>query len=204
MTRQRPARPKGRPKTIDRRGTLEAAMLGWWSEGPGGLSLNEACRRAEVSKPAVYREFGGEDGLMDAALERYRSVAVEPLLAVVARTDATYADCLEALADLVTTDFGLPAGCLFTKMRLDRQRLGPMTSKRLEAIIAERLAAFTDLVRRGRAAGTAHAHLSPAKAARYIDAQLTGALVHLAGGEPRRVVRAQLKLALSVLVRGAF
>lgn len=202
MTARSTVRPRGRPKTIDRRSTLEAAMLAWWTEGPGALSLNEACRRAEVSKPAVYREFGGEDGLMDAALEHYRAVAVEPLLAIAAKTDATYPESLQALANLVTTDFGLPAGCLFTKMRLDRQALGPKTTKRLDAIIAERLTAFTDLVRRGRAAGTANPDLSPVKAASYIDTQLTNALVHLAASESRRVVRAQLLLALSVLVIG--
>lgn len=40
------------------------------------MSLNEICRSTELSKSSVYREFGGEDGLMLAALERYREVAV--------------------------------------------------------------------------------------------------------------------------------
>ena len=65
----KPAR--GRPKTFDRDRTLDVAMESYWREGPGGISLNEVCRRAQVSKPGLYREFGNEDGLLDAVLTRW-------------------------------------------------------------------------------------------------------------------------------------
>ena len=44
-------------------------MDSYWRDGVENVSLNELCRRAEVSKPGVYREFGGEEGLLDAVLE---------------------------------------------------------------------------------------------------------------------------------------
>lgn len=64
-------RRRGRPKTFDRDPMIDVAMECYWREGTDGVSLNELYRRADVSKPGVYREFGGEDGLMAAVLEHY-------------------------------------------------------------------------------------------------------------------------------------
>ena len=77
-------RGRGRPKTLDRQRIVDAAMQVYWREGLHALSLNALCRRIEISKPGLYREFGGEDGLMEAVLERYRELVVVPLLGLMA------------------------------------------------------------------------------------------------------------------------
>ena len=56
----------GRPKTLDKSHALATALEGYWREGVYGMSVNEVCRRAGISKPGLYREFGGEDGLLTA------------------------------------------------------------------------------------------------------------------------------------------
>ncbi|MBT5864543.1 MAG: helix-turn-helix transcriptional regulator, partial [Ilumatobacter sp.] len=56
-------------------------MDAYWREGPDAVSLNEICRRAGVSKPGLYRAFGGEDKLLDAALEHYADVVLAPYFA---------------------------------------------------------------------------------------------------------------------------
>ncbi len=62
---------RGRPKTFDRNHIIDIAMMSYWKEGPIAVSINEICKRAGVSKPSVYREFGSEDGLKRAAVSTY-------------------------------------------------------------------------------------------------------------------------------------
>ena len=72
-------RKVGRPKTLSRDHALGVALEGYWREGIYGMSVNEVCRRAKIAKPGLYREFGGEDGLMTAVLDLY-SKSVLPRL----------------------------------------------------------------------------------------------------------------------------
>lgn len=199
MAEDRPKRPRGRPKTVDREHAIQVAMTAWWGEGLHSLSLNELCRRAGISKPALYREFGGEDGLMAAALAAYRQQAVAPLLAIV-RAEMPFGDMLDRLVTVMTSDLGLPRGCLFTRMRLEDDRVGEGASEGLEALVAERRAAFAARYAAALEAGEAQASLTPDAAAHYWDTQLTTLLVQMAAGEDPETVRAEAKLALGVLL----
>ncbi len=192
-------RGRGRPKTIDRERAIEAAMASYWREGLYALSLNELCRRTGVSKPALYREFGSEDGLMEAALARYRLLVVCPLLELLA-SDAPFSATLDRLVTVMTEERGLPAGCLFTEMRVARRRPGTETWALVQSIVQERRAAFERRYTRALVSKEANPELSASFAARYLDAQLTSLLVHMAVGEPTEQVRSQAQLALSVLL----
>ena len=41
-------------------------MQTYWQEGVDSVSVNEICKKAEVSKPGLYREFNNEEGLIIA------------------------------------------------------------------------------------------------------------------------------------------
>ncbi|MEM7052628.1 MAG: TetR/AcrR family transcriptional regulator [Acidobacteriota bacterium] len=192
-------RRRGRPKTVNRERAIELAMESYWRDGLFAVSLNQLCRRASISKPALYREFGGEDGLMEAALLEYRQRFVLPLLAVVA-ADLPFEQTLDQLVLVTTVDRDTPAGCLFTAMRLSQARLGPATAARVSTIVEERRAAFEDGYRRALARGEADPDRSPEFAARYLDTQLTTILVQMASGEEPDLVRPQARLALRALL----
>lgn len=204
---QRPEkRPRGRPKTVDRGRTVALAMETYWRDGVHALSLNEVCRRAEISKPSLYREFGGEDGLMHAALEAFRERCIVPVTGLL-HTESTSAAALDRVvvamteAFILTEDRWAPTGCLFTKMRLAGDRVGPETQERVREIARERRAVFEEWFRRGLERGDVDAELTPEFAAGYIDTQLTTLLTQMAAGEEAEVVREQARLALGVLVR---
>ena len=195
-----PRKPRrGRPKTVDRERAIELAMESYWRDGLFACSLSELCRRIGLSKPALYREFDSEDGLMEAALLHYRERFVLPLLSLAA-DDQPFDRLLEQLVVATTTDRGTPAGCLFTAMRLARARLGPDTAACLVEIIEERRAVFEDRYRRALSRGEADPSYSHEFAGRYLDAQLTTVLVQMALGEPQDEVREQAQLALRALL----
>ncbi len=190
-------RRPGRPKTVDRQRVVALAMDHWWRQGVSNASLNEVCRQVQLSKPALYREFGGQDGLMEAALGYYEEQVVAPVLAAT-EMDLPFAELVELLIVGMTNAPG-PAGCLFTEMRLGRAQLGEATTKRIRTMEQHRRQVFQAWYRRALDRGEVNASVSPAVAARYIDTQIAMALALLGACEPAESVAEQTRLAFRTL-----
>ncbi len=189
----------GRPRSFDRDATIDAATACYWREGPHGISLNEVCRRVNVSKPGIYREFGGEDGLLAAVINRYRDQVVLPLIDLLA-SDLPFDDVLRAILTAATTKRDGPMGCLIAEARLGRHLLGPLAAERLDAVSMEVLSAYEARCRRAVADGQANGELEPAFAASYLDAQFRMLLIRFHRGEDPETVARHTWLALQVLL----
>jgi AcrR family transcriptional regulator len=174
----------------------------YWREGVDGVSLNEVCRRAHVSKPGVYREFGGEDGLMDAVLERYAETVLAPTLEQTT-LDRPFGEVLTTLIGFMTDpDRAMPRGCLLANMRVLSFRLGPATQTRVDALRDDARATYAEWVRRASTRGEiASAAPTPVVAA-FIDTQFTTLLIQMALGEDPELLRAQAGLAFAALTNG--
>lgn len=191
----------GRPRTFNRGRVIETAVESYWRDGVDGVSLNEICRRAGVSKPGVYREFGGEDGLMDAALEYYAATVLAPTFEQVTH-DRPLRDVLANMVDLMTdTDRAGPAGCLLAQLQQSPERLGPAVRTRVEALRSEARAAYADLVDQAKQRGEVPTNVSTTVAAALIDIQCTTLLTLMAHGEDPEILRAQATLAFTALTK---
>lgn len=193
---------QGRPKTFARDRAIDVAMETYWREGTDDVPLNEVCRRANVSKPGVYREFGGEDGLMDAALERYAETVLPQIYGQIG-DDRPFAEVLEVLIGFMTdADRDMPAGCLLAKMRMVSSHLGPATQARAEALSGDARARYAVWVERAKARGEIAPGVPTDVAASFIDTQFTLLLVQMAAGAEPDLLRAQARLAFVGLVAG--
>ena len=144
---------RGRPKTFDRDRVIDVAMDCYWREGTDAVPLNELCRRAQVSKPGIYREFGGEDGLMDAVLARYAETVLAPTWEQTTH-DRPFAEVLATLVGFMTgADGSKPAGCLLSMMRVLSSDLGPATTARVEALGAHARVTYAEWVERAKMRG---------------------------------------------------
>ncbi|MEY2957825.1 MAG: hypothetical protein RLZZ01_393 [Actinomycetota bacterium] len=200
MTGEPDKRTRGRPKTFDRAHTLGVAVDSYWRDGVDAVSLNEICRRAGVAKPGLYREFGDEDHLMDAVLDRYHTDVLQPILASLDR-DQPFDEAVNRLLALLTRPArdGRPSGCMIAKMRAARSRLGPVTGARLDRIRAEALGAYTAWLRRSVERGEVTLRESLETTAAYVDAQLTLALNRIAAGEDPTTVRVHAHMAFTAI-----
>ena len=192
-------RPRGRPKAIDPVQVAEQAMLDYWRYGIHTRSLNQLCKRLGVSKPVFYREFGGEDGLMVAALERYRALRIAPLLTLL-EAERPFREVLADMLGWLTDERETPNGCLFTKLRLLRAELGPQTVAQVGVIEQELRNALEGWYRRGMTQGAVQPDIQPAFAAHYIGAQLTLGLVQRGLQIPAQVVSSQVFIALTAVL----
>lgn len=193
-------RARGRPKTFDRNHTLDVAMDGYWREGIEAVSVNEICRRANVSKPGLYREFGGEDELLDAALTRYYETVLAPVMATLTE-DRPFRQTLDSMIEYATTPASSesPAGCLFAKMRTARGHLGPKTGEHVDRLRDQGVAVFAAWLEERAQRGEITLPASVETTAGYVDAQLNLILNRIAAGDDPDTVRAHAYLAFAVL-----
>lgn len=195
-------RRRGRPKSLDRERLIDIAMRAYWEAGPQGVSVNALCQMAGISKPSLYREFGGEDGLMRAALEAYAASVLGHAVTLL-DGPGSFAERLDAMASFFAEDPVFDHGCLFTKLRAAQPLAGDDTGALVVAIEADTRAAFAAFLQSARDGGDWVGCVPVALGARYLDAQFGLALASRAAGVPVAEVRAVLDLALSVFVARA-
>jgi AcrR family transcriptional regulator len=191
---------RGRPKTLSRDAVTEAAMRAYWEDGVDRVSLSEVCRRAGVSKPGVYREFGSEDGLTKAALARYFDQTFVPLIDMLA-SDLPFQEKLSVLVKAMSSkpnESGSPTWCLLADMRNCTDVLGDATREQLEQFRRQTLQGYERMVAMAKANHEIGDQIPTRSAARYIEAQLINASFQQARGENASVVRDVLRLAFSV------
>ncbi|MEM9854967.1 MAG: TetR/AcrR family transcriptional regulator [Pseudomonadota bacterium] len=179
---------------------LAVAMTAYWQSDPADVSLNAICQMAGISKPSLYREFGSEDGLSRATLDRYADQVLSEMFSLLhggAGLDAT----LAALIDFASDDPRLETGCLFYKMRAGKHRLGPETRVRVEEINATAQQAYGAFLQAARDAGDWPEGISVAAGASYLGEQIALAITQRAAGEDRARIRAMMELAFSVFTR---
>lgn len=178
-------------------------MDSYWREGVDNVSLNELCRRAQVSKPGVYREFGGEQGLIDAVLEQYANTVLAPNAALV-DIEAPFRVAAAALIAMLTNDQRSgPVGCLLAQMQQQPHQLGPAVSARVESLRDAARATYAHWVDVAKSRGEISPEVPTQLAAAFIDIQCTTVLVHMGVGEDPTLLRAQAALAFAGLERGA-
>ena len=200
MVDQASRRPRGRPKTFDRDHTLDVAVDGYWREGVDSLSLNEICRRAEISKPGLYREFGGEDQFLDAVLTRYHEIVLGPRMAMYGE-ERPFRETLESIIQFATREQAddTPVGCLFAKMKAARGHLGAVTGAHVDELREQLIAAYSAWLERSVQRGEITLPASLETTASYVDTQMTLMLDRIAAGEDPETVRAHAHLAFSIL-----
>ena len=123
---------KGRPKTFNKDQASKIAMETYWEEGIENVSLNEMCRKIGESKPSVYREYGGEEGLQLAALELYYKYRVEPVRQILFGTEDILIGIKSAFDFLINDHFKeekMGAACMYNREGLHPSKNLSITCK---------------------------------------------------------------------------
>lgn len=186
----------GRPKTLDREHALAIALEGYWREGVYGMSVNEVCRRAKISKPGLYREFGGEDGLLTAVLQLYRETVMAGL-AEHLREDSPFKKVFHWYVNALLHQNGHPPGCLLCEMRLvQSDDLGESTRQKIQECSDDIYRYYRNWLESAQKNGEIAAEVNLDTAARLLDSQMmTASLKAYRGGNVDKI-KEELQLAL--------
>ena len=185
----------GRPQTLDRNHALAVALEGYWREGLYGMSVNEVCRRAAISKPGLYREFGGEDGLITAVLQRYRDTVLQKLFDHL-QSPRPFRLVLEGFISEVLRPKSEPPGCLLGELRMAKSEdLGAETRRQVERYEAEVLGHYRNWLERAQKNGEIPADVDLDTAARHVDTQVFTACIKANRGGNVAEIKAELEIA---------
>lgn len=198
LSRKPPTR--GRPKTLEREHVLKTALMCYWADSPTDVPISEICDKAGASKPGLYREFGSDDGLKEAALDAYTELVSQRRYDILA-SDQPYDEALEALIAHTVQDrrkAGVPNGCLLFAMRARREEFGPLTLAKIDQLREDSLEQYRQWIDRAKSSGQFRVDIPTDTAALYFDAQMGSAMRLQKEGVGNRVIEEILRTAFSV------
>ena len=198
MSNNQEKKQMGRPKTLNRQSVIERSMYEYWENGIQQTSLNEVCRLNHISKPSLYREFGGEDGLIDSVLEYYRQIWLTPIEEIL-RKVRPFQEGLKAYLSYVTNPANFPHGCLIVKMLDDIDRLGPQSKQRLNALQTKNRNLYTVWVKRGISTQELRSDIEISELVYFIEVQFMTVLRLVAKKDSPSLIRRQAMLAFKSL-----
>jgi len=175
-------------------------MKSYWTQGFANVSLNKICRTTKTSKPAIYREFGGEDGLLEAVLQHYYDqvlVGVDKMFT----SGMEFDEIIETWISVSLKDSANrrhPPGCLFVAMSNAPVTLGPATRKSIESVREKVLAIYENWFERAKQTGQFNNDISSKRAALYLHAQFCHAMARNAVDEPVEITKDVLGLAVAI------
>ena len=192
---------RGRPKLLDRENVLDETVRRYWEYGIANVSVNEISRHSKTSKPALYREFGSEDGLMGAALRHYYATVlsgIEQIFSIDKPLDYVLELWISiSLDDSINRNY--PAGCLFSAMCDAPRKLGPATKDSVNEVRNRVIGIYEVWFDHARKTGELNNDISTKRAAQYLHAQFCNGMNRQSAGAPVDVTKDILRLALSVL-----
>jgi AcrR family transcriptional regulator len=197
---------RGRPKTFNNSEVINYAMYNYWGKGVNKVSINEICRKCKVSKPSLYREFGGEDGLMKETVLLYKRKIVEPLLKVLENRN-TFRASLYKIISIFTRSQNkndMPKGCLLVKLNESSSEVGKETRNAINQTKRHMLKSFENWINISKDKGEISKKISSKLVASYIDVQFDNALSMLIKNKDKNTVKRFLLLALSPLMSKRF
>jgi len=197
-----PKTGRGRPKTLNCKETIEIAMQEYWLDENNNISLNEICKRAKVSKPGIYREFGNEDGLIEAVLLKYEKEVTSNLLNILDKEE-TFKEKIETLSTYITSnkdEIHPTKGCLLVKLQNSKLNMGPKSQKQIRIMQKNLLVAYENYIKKAKAKGHIKSTISDELAAEYFNAQINNAALLIIQGHEKKKVKSLLTLSLSIFI----
>lgn len=200
MSTSRNPPTRGRPKTLERDHVLKTAVMCYWADGPSDVPINVICEKAGASKPGLYREFGSDDGLKEAALDAYSEIVSQRRYDILS-SDKLFDEVLEALISHTVQDrkkAGVPNGCLLFAMRARREEFGPLTQAKIDQLREDSLKQYRRWIKRSKSNKQFRRDISTDVAALYFDTQMGSAMRLQKEGVSNKKIETILRTAFSV------
>ncbi|MEU9334311.1 TetR/AcrR family transcriptional regulator [Streptomyces sp. NPDC048290] len=197
-----PPRRRGRPRSFDRAGALEKALMAFWAHGYEATSVSDLTREMGIGAPSLYAAFGDKRALFDEVVveydKRYGSFG-----AVALAEEPTARAAVERLlreSAAVYTEPGHPRGSLYVHAATN------CTTPEVEASLRDRrhadIAAIRSRVAAGIAAGELPADTDAAALARFAGAMIQGMSQQARDGASRVELEALAEIAMTNWPRG--
>ena len=196
-------RSRGRPRKASKAQIVENAMALYWQDGLATRSLNELCRQLEVSKPGLYREFGGEDGLIADCLTLYGQISKNAFEAIISDNQPFHVQLTGFIDQIFTFHDQFPQGCLLMQASREQRVLGTASLGALQSAGAGFFKMVHSWVHSAQERGDIASNVSADMTSHLILAQIHSIHSGLAGGLAKKLVRELTDLSLYAVLPSA-
>lgn len=171
-------RPRGRPRTFDRKAALELATRLFWSKGYAATSIADLTEIMGIGAPSLYAAFGSKEALYAEALsfysERFGGLVWSNFAAAASAREAVASFLFDSAAALASS--GEPAGqrgCMVMLSSVGCEGYLEL-GERVRAARAASITRIEERLGRGLAAGELAADTDIAGLARFVVAAQGG------------------------------
>lgn len=187
MTVQKPARPRGRPRSFDAGVTLAQATVAFWQRGYAATSLDDLSAATGLNRPSLYGAFGDKHALYLQALQLYTEqsgAAIATALAGQSLRDGLLR-VYELALQLYYPTGDAARGCLLIGTAATEAPRDETIRQQLVESLRGFNAAFEDRFRQAVAAGELPKSTDSAMRAQLASAVLHSLALRARAGEPR-------------------
>lgn len=168
--KNKPSRPRGRPRTFDRDEVLDHAITTFLAKGYRGASLDDLTKSMGINRPSLYATFGNKQRLFMEAIDRYaETLGSEPMKALYREQDIE-----NAIAVFFETKIryftlrGKPRGCLISNIATEAAENDGQVRDKLTGMFAENERLIADRLRIAQDQGQLSKNSDPHALARMI------------------------------------
>ena len=189
-----------RTKQFDRYAALDQAMELFWERGYHATSIQDLVDRLGVNRQSLYDTFGDKDQLYLTALERYRSLAAQPMHKALER-DGPVVEVLRRFFSEFLDHFlaGDWKGCFMVNATAELAGQDERIARVCAANTRQLETAFAGLIARGQQAGEIDAKRSALPLARFMVNTLNGLAVTAKATRDRKVLDQIVEVALAAI-----
>ena len=137
--KNRPSRPRGRPRTFDRDKVLDHAITTFWAKGYRGASLDDLTESMGINRPSLYATFGSKHELFMEVIDRYAAtLGCQPAKALHSEPDIRQAvSAFFETSIRCATSKDRPRGCLIASVATEQAEKDEQVRDKLSAMFAE-------------------------------------------------------------------
>jgi len=189
-----------RTKQFDQYAALDEAMELFWERGYHATSIQDLVDRLGVNRQSLYDTFGGKDELYLAALERYRTLASQPMHKALEREGPVREVLQRFFSDFLDNFLGGNwKGCFMVNATAELAGQDEGVSRVCAANNRQVEAAFAGLIARGQQSGEIDASRPALPLARFLVNTLNGLAVTAKATRDRKVLDQIVEVALAAL-----
>jgi len=194
-------RSRGRPRKASKSQIVENAMALYWHDGLSTRSLNELCRQLDLSKPGLYREFGGEDGLIAECLSLYGQTVRDAFGGIINDGKPFQVQVDNFIDKIFALHKQFPQGCLLMQATREQRDLGQASLRAMQSESSDLFQMILLWVQKAKRQGAIASNVTAKVASSLILAQVHCVHSGLVGGLTKDLVRELSDLSLQSILR---